>query len=241
MKSVMSRYVAVWFFVALSVVSLQAQADENQIAVSATGKVSVKPDMAEFGVRVRSVAKTAEQAAASTAEKYQAVQQALRRAGIAADDAPTADYSVSQQWEWDQAQGKNISRGYAAQHLIMVRVRTLSMTGKAVDAAVQAGADEVQQITFSSSRYDDLRRQALAQAVGNARADAEIMARAAGGRLGGVIELNVTQPVFSAHYMDTRVMKAAAPEAAPTEIAPSEQDIVVTVSSRWRFLGSSSK
>ena len=74
------------------------------------------------------------------------------------------------------------------------------LIGRAIDAAVQAGADEVQSITFSSSRYEALRQQALAVAVGNARRDAEIMARAAGGRLGQLIEVSVSQPVYGGRH-----------------------------------------
>ncbi len=242
MKPFRLLFFAFFSFVLFSAFSVDVLAEENQIVVGASGKVSVKPDMAEFGALVKSEAKTADQAAARTAEKYRAVQQALRQAGIPAEDAPTASFTVSPQWEWDQSQGKNVLNGYSARHLVMVKVRNLSLTGKAVDAAVKAGADEVQQITFSSSRYDALRRQALAAAVANARGDAEIMAKAAGGRLGGVIELSVSQPMYRpSPAMDVMAMKAAAPEAAPTEIAPSDEDIVVNVSSRWRFLGASTR
>ena len=230
---------AVWAFVLLSGFSTALYGEEPRIVVSAMGKVSAKPDMAEFGVLVKSVAKNADQAAVRTAEKYRALQQALRAAGIPAEDAPTAGYTVSPQWEWVQSEGRSVLKGYAAQHLVMVKVRNLAFTGKAVDAAVQAGADEVHQITFSSSRYEELRRQALAAAVSNARGDAEIMAKAAGGRLGGVVELTVGQPLYRpVPSMDMMTMNAAAPEAAPpTEIAPAEQDIVVSVSSKWKFLG----
>lgn len=242
MKPFNLLFFALYCFVLFPAFSTDVRADENQIVVGASGKVSVKPDMAEFGALVKSVAKNADQAAARTAEKYRAVQQALRQAGIPAEDAPTASFAVSPQWEWNQSQGKNVLNGYSARHLIMVKVRNLSLAGKAVDAAVQAGADEVQQITFRSSRYDALRRQALSVAVANARGDAEIMAKAAGGRLGGLIELSVGQPIYRpSPAMDVMAMKAAAPEAAPTEIAPSEEDIVVNVSSRWRFLGASAR
>ena len=242
MKFLKMLFVGVFCFVFSPGVLPAAQTESDQIVVGASGKVSVKPDMAEFGAVVKSVAKSADQAAARTAEKYRAVQQALRQAGISAEDAPTASFTVAPEWEWDQSQGKNIMNGYSARHLIMVKVRNLSLAGKAVDSVVQAGADEVQQITFRSSRFDALRRQALAAAVANARGDAEIMARAAGGRLGGLIELSVGQPTYRpSPAMDVMAMKASAPEAAPTEIAPSEEEIVVHVSSRWRFLGASAR
>ena len=119
----------------------------------------------------------------------------------------------------------------------MVKVRSLGKTGKAIDAVVQAGADEVQSISFSSSNYEMLRQQALAAAVVNARRDAVIMAQAAGGCLGQLIEASVSQPVYGDRPSMEAMSLKAAPMQAPTEIAPSEQDIVVTVHSRWRFMG----
>jgi uncharacterized protein len=226
-------------FALITGLSLHAQAEESQVVVSAAGTVSVKPDMAEFGVVVKSDAKNADKAAAETAEKYRAVQGALRSAGIPVEDAPTASYTVSPRWEWDQSQGKSVLNGYSGRHSIIVKVRNLASIGRAIDAVVQAGADEVQNISFSSSRYEQLRQQALAAAVDNARRDAEIMAKAAGGRLGQLIEVSVSQPSYKERpYMDAMAMRAA-PAAAPppTEVAPSEQDITVSVSSRWRFIG----
>ena len=229
-------YCTLWLLVGVTGFSLTARAVESQIVVSASGKVSVTPDVAEFGVVLHSNAKSADKAAAETAGKYHRVQAALRTAAVPLEDAPTASYTVSPNWEWDQSLGKSLLKGYTARHAIMVHVRTLGLIGRAIDAAVQAGADEVQSITFSSSRYEELRQQALAAAVGNARRDGSIMAQAAGGRLGPLIEVGVSQPQYSGRpAMEMMALKAA---PAPTEIAPSEQDIVVTVTSRWRFIAS---
>jgi uncharacterized protein len=233
--------VSIWLFTGIAGFSLPAHAEESQVVVSAAGSVSVMPDMAEFGVVVKSDAKTADKAAAESAEKYRHVQSALRTAGIPLDDAPTASYTVSPRWEWDQSLGKSLLKGYSARHTIMVKVRTLGIIGRVIDAVVQSGADEVQNILFSSSSYEALRQQALTTAVGNARRDASIMAVAAGGRLGQLIEVSVGQPQYIGRpAMDMMVMRAAPAAPAPTEIAPSEQDIVVTVNSRWRFIATPS-
>lgn len=211
---------------------------DPQVVVSASGKVSIKPDMAEFGVVIKSDAKTADKAAAETAIRYRAVQSALRKAGIPLEDAPTSAYTVSPRWEWNPSLERNILKGYTALHTLKVKVRTLATTGYAIDAVVQAGADEVQSITFSSGSYEELRQKALGDAVGNARRDAIIMAKAAGGTLGELIEVSVSQPVYSGRPVFEAMALRAAPAQAPTEIAPAEQEISVTVNSSWRFIGS---
>ncbi len=217
-------------------------AAEPQVVVSASGKVSIKPDTAEFGVVIKSDAKTADKAAdkaaAETAVRYRAVQSALRKAGIPIEDAPTSAYTVSPRWEWNPSLERNILKGYTALHTIKVKVRTLGKTGHAIDAVVQAGADEVQSIIFSSSSYEELRQQALAEAVGNARRDALVMAKAAGGTLGELIEVSVSQPVYGGRPVFEAMALRAAPAPVPTEIAPADQEISVTVNSTWRFIGS---
>ncbi len=232
---------SVWLSVIGCCISPAGQAEESQVVVSATGRVSVKPDMAKFDVVVKSDAKTADKAATDTAEKYRAVQKSLRTEGISLDDSPTASYTVAPRSEWDQSLGKSILKGYTARHVISVKVRILEKIGRAIDAVVGAGADEVQSITFSSSQYDMLRQEALVAAVENARRDAGVMAKAAGGRIGQLMEVSVNQPSYRDHpQMDVMAMRAA-PSAISTEIAPKEQDIMVTISSRWRFVAPSLK
>ncbi len=233
--------VPLWLMVVCSALSPAMHAEESQVVVSATGRVSIKPDMAKFGVVAKSDAKTADKAAAEAAEKYRAVQNALRTAGITLEDAPTESYNVAPWWEWDPAQGKSVLKGYTARHTIMVRVRKLENIGRAIDAVVQVGADEVQSISFSSSHYDALRQEALALAVENARKDAGIMAKAAGGRVGQLIEVSVSQPLYRDHPQIEAMAMRAAPSPVPTEIAPADQDVVVTINSKWRFIPSGSR
>jgi uncharacterized protein YggE len=235
-------FFSVWVLCIGCCLSPEGQAEESQVVVTATGRVSIKPDMAKFGVVVKSDAKNADKAAAETAEKYRTVQSSLRTAGISLEDAPTASYTVAPRSEWDQSLAKSVLKGYTARHTIMVKVRKLENIGRAIDSVVQAGADEVQSISYSSSRYDALRQEALTVAVENARRDAAIMAKAAGGRVGQLIEVSVNQPLYRGDSPQMEVMAMrAAPSPVPTEIAPADQDISVSINSRWRFIPSSAR
>ena len=182
--------ICLFFIVALYGLSPAGYAEESQVVVSATGKVLVKPDMAEFDVVVKSDANSAERAVSETAEKYRVVQNMLRTVGISQEDAPSSSFIVSPRWEWDHALGKSVLKGYSARHVVSVKVRKLESIGQAIDAVSRGGADEVQSVSFSSSRYDSLRQKALAEAVENARRAAGIMARAAGGHIGSLIEVS---------------------------------------------------
>ncbi|MEI8185147.1 MAG: SIMPL domain-containing protein [Chlorobiaceae bacterium] len=234
-------FICLLFFVESHALSLVGYAEESQVVVSATGRVSVKPDMAEFDVVVKSDADTAERAVSETAAKFRTVQNMLRTAGISKEDASSVSYTVSPRLEWDQSLGKSLLKGYTARHTIKVTVRILEKIGRAIDAVVRGGADEVQTVNFSSSNFDSLRQKALADAVENARREAGIMARAAGGRIGQLIEVSINEPSIRVRTHMAGVAMKAAPSSAPTEIAPAEQDIAVTINSRWRFIAFSAK
>lgn len=226
------------FSVVLLVFALPLHAVEPSVSVSARGTVSVKPDIAGLQIRLVSTARTAEQATALTAKKYRSVQQALRNSGVSAGDAVTHSYTVRQEWEWNNTSRKRVFKGYAATHVLKVTVRKLDNTGRVIDAAVQAGADGIPVIGFSSSGYKEKRRDALADAVRNARKDAEAMASAAGMSLGVLQEMHSgAAPVYPVRDMMRSMGEKAVAASVPTEISPGEQDISVTVNCTWSLAG----
>lgn len=213
-----------------------ARAADEGISVTATGTVRAMVDSAVFDVVVGVTDRDAAKAASKSAERVVLLQQALRASGIPPADAVTAGYSVSPEWVWDS--GRNELRGYVARHVVRVTVRELRKAGAAIDAAVGSRAGDVGPVRFVASRYELLRRDALDLAVRNAKTDAGVMARAAGGRLGTLLELGTER---AERPLDAAVLMKASPAAAGTEIAPGEQEIVVTVHSRWRFAQPSSR
>ena len=79
----------------------------------------------------------------------------------------------------------------------------------------------------------------MAQAVREARTDADVLARAAGGSLGRLIALNsggVSQP-FPREMMamagGTAMARAV---GAPTNMVPAELNVIAMVSGRWEFI-----
>ncbi|WP_245153544.1 SIMPL domain-containing protein [Chlorobaculum sp. 24CR] len=216
---------------------------ESGISVSASSAVTYDPDTAEFTTTVESTGKDAARAAAATAALWSELQQALRKAGVSAADASSASYTVSPEWEWNRSTGKREFRGYKARHVVRVVVRDLGKLGGAIDAVVGAGAGTgtVDGLRYFSSRFESLRLQALADAVRSARRDAEVIARAAGGKLGALQELQYGQPQNDFPVMRAVMAEAAPAGAPPTDVQPGEQKLTVSVSSRWQYLSGSGK
>ena len=86
----------------------------------------------------------------------------------------------------------------------------LSRTGKVVDAAVAAGADNTSGPQFSRANTASLTEQALRDAYENAHAKAEALAQETGGQLGELLRIEengqAPQPV---PYFDSAAMRTA--------------------------------
>ena len=115
-------------------------------------------------------------------------------------------------------------------------LKIVAMRFGTIDAALAKGANEVSGIQFTSSRADSARRAAIAEAVANARADAETMAKGAGGSLGALIE--VASGVEPIRPFEVSMARAKMAAAAPTPIEPGQLTVTATVTARWAFVPS---
>jgi uncharacterized protein YggE len=122
---------------------------------------------------------------------------------------------------------------------VTVELRRVDLVGPVIDGALGAGANQINSLSFGVFASDSARRAALTIAVAKAKADAEVMARAAGGSLGPLIELiaaDVYMPPVPRAMMAMAKMDAAQ-ESVPVE--PGQETIRASVSARWQFLPSS--
>jgi uncharacterized protein len=207
------------------------------IVTSATGEARVTPDRAQVLIGVQTRAATAAQAGADNARKTRAVIDAIKARGIPAAQIATSEYNLYPEYDPQPREGPQLPRviGYVANNTVRIEVRQLDQVGPVIDAALAAGANMVNTIQFFASNVDVARRAALAEAVVRARADAEALARAAGGSLGALLELNTQTPPVRP-YPAERVMMRMGAADAQTPIEPGQQTLAVWVSGRWVFV-----
>jgi hypothetical protein len=155
----------------------------------------------------------------------------LRAIGIPGDQMQTANYSVTPETPYMPSTAPR-TVAYSVSNSLLVKLRRIDDVGRAIDAALAKGANEISSLVFSSSTADSVRSVALAAAVADARIQAEAMARAAGGSLGQLLELSTSMPVRPMPMMQTFSARAA----VQTPITPGEQSISATVSARWTFV-----
>jgi uncharacterized protein YggE len=179
------------------------------------GEVSVPADQAILSLGVTNEAATAKEALDANAATMTAVLAALAKAGFAPPDVSTRAVSLSPAMEYPPS-GTPRLVGYRATNTVQVKTRDPASIGRALDAAVGAGANVSAGLAFGLADPRLAETQALRLAVQDAQQRATVMAEALGKRLGRVVDvraLEVERPGPRAEMLAAR----AAPTATPIE------------------------
>jgi uncharacterized protein len=209
--------------------------DTRVITVSGEGEVRAAPDEAMLSAGVVSDAHTAAAALAANARAMNAVFATLRNAGIAEKNIQTSGFNVSPQYANDKngTQTQRIS-GYEVSNTVNVMVEDLSKVGPTLDALVASGANSIGDISFGIKDPKAAMAKAHEDAVADAVAKAQTLARAAGVTLGPITSISE-----SGGYEPPRPMMrmVAGMAAAPmqTPIAGGEQSVTANVSITWEI------
>jgi uncharacterized protein YggE len=167
------------------------------ITVTGVGTVSARPDRADFSFGVETQGQTANEALEKNGGAVQKVIDALEATGVQANDIQTQQVSVYPRYAED---GQSIV-GFSATNTVTAKIRDISSVGAVVEAAVQAGANQVYGPTFAISEQSSLYENAIDDAYPDARAKAEKIAAVTGVSLGAVVNVveggGLPQPLFA--------------------------------------------
>lgn len=210
-----------------------------QIVASGQGEVRVAPDKATISVGVQTRATTAAEAAAQNSRKQRAIIDAIRAKGVPAEHIATSSFNVIPETRYDR-EGQAIPRtlSYVVSNVVTVDLRRIDLVGPVIDAALGAGANQINSLNFGVANADSARRVALAAAVTRSKADAEVMARAAGGSLGSLIELTATEFFVPPPRPLMMAARAGAEADTSVPVEPGQETIRATVMARWQFVAS---
>jgi uncharacterized protein YggE len=204
--------------------------------VTGVGFATAESDFASVSVTVSETEKKAADATQAVAERHRAVIQELKALGLIESDIVTRRFTVGPQWKRDDHGNRTDFIGFRATHQIKIRVRDRGKVGGVVDASLAAGAQSIDKIEFMPASADSAQKAALESAVRNAGERAEVMAAAAGGRLGSLIEL-VTEGAVRARGGELRPdVRHVASLSVATAIAPEELVERCVVLGRWELI-----
>ncbi len=211
---------------------------QGLLTVGGYAEAKTDADMATIRLGVETQAKTAKEAQASTnALANRLIEAALK---VVSDRKAYQTSDLSLEPVYSQPSGYPGSAtaqppkliGYRALNVLTVRVDDVTKVGPLVDAVTDAGATNVDSISFGLKDSKAARRQALIDAVRDARSKAEAMAAGLGLRLGDVYSVDEGGlPVVRPYEAPAMAMRVAG-----TPVMTGEVSLSASVTLRFRLI-----
>jgi len=194
----------------------------TRVLVTGDSIVTAQPDTATLMISVVTQARKAIDAQQENAAKSDAVSRAVKTA-IPGAEIKTSGYSVQPQRVYRENQPPTIT-GYEARNTVTVTLSDLKKVGTVIDAANQAGANDIGGVMFTLKQDRPARDQALSEATREAVSKARVIAQALGGRVVRIAEVQEEgfrppQPILQSEGL----MRSAAKDmATPIEVGSLE-------------------
>jgi uncharacterized protein len=195
-----------------------AAAEAGGITVQGTGSVATAPDRAELSFGVETQGTTAKAALAANAAEMRRVIAAVKASG--GTNVTTQSVSLSPRYD-----EQNQVQAFVATNTVSATIKEIAKAGALIDAAVDAGANQVYGPSLSRGDQGANYRKALEAAVADARASAQALASASGlslGRITAVVEGGGSAPPYA--------VAEKAMDAGSTPIEPGTQEVIAVVS-----------
>lgn len=223
--------------------SIQPEAYRSFV-VTGEGKVTAVPDIASFYFSITT--EGGMDVAVLQKENTEKVNKAityLKEGGVEAKDIQTQDYSLNPRYQYTNCQpGMPCPPaeiiGYTISQTVSVKVRNLEKAGALLSGVVNVGATNVSQLSFTIDEPTALQNQARVEALADAKAKAEAIAKSSGFELGKVLSIdeNNASPYPMPYYRGIDAVKSDSGVAAPVPaIEPGSQEVIVTVTVRYEI------
>ena len=161
----------------------------TRVMVVGDSIVQAQPDTGILTIAVVTQNRSAIEAQQENATKTDAVLRALKAAAGAGAEVKTSGYALQPQRVYKEGQPPTIS-GYEARNMVTVTMSDLNKIGNVIDAAAQAGSNDVSGIAFTLRQDRPARDRALGEATREAMSKAQVIAQALGGRVLRIVEVH---------------------------------------------------
>ena len=200
---------------------------EGAITVSGGGQVNLAADMAyvTLGISISdSDVSTVMQQANTSIDSICA---ALVESGLPKDCISTDYLYISPQYDYSGDNSNEII-GYNVNSGLKLTIDDVDAVGSYIDVAFAAGANSFDSITFAVKDNSEARDEALRLAVADAEKKANVLAEAAGMKLGDIVSIEENN---SDSYYNTEgfAAKDIADAGAGTSVYPSKVNVLVQV------------
>jgi uncharacterized protein YggE len=203
---------------------------EFGITITASGSSTLTPDGVRLEIYVSARSGDVDSARDQMAAVASRVRQALLDEGVEVRDLATRSVAISPEYEYSS--GRQELLGYRASQDFTVIVRDADRAGAILDAAVDAGGNNLQVLSTSPVVLDPAaaREEARENAIDAARRQAESYADLLDAELGRVEFITESASVPGPVYAAPSEARA---DAADTKVDLGQQEVTVSVTIRW--------
>ena len=197
----------------------------TRVMVVGDSIVQAQPDTAILSIAVVTQNRSAIQAQQDNAAKTDAVVRALKAAAGTGAEVKTSGYSVQPQRVYKENQPPTIT-GYEVRNSVTVTTSDLTKVGAIIDAAAQAGSNDISGIAFTLRQDRQARDRALGEATQEAVGKARMIATALGGRVVRIVEVQEEgfqqRPPVPIYQTETFMAAGKSAVATPIEVGSLE-------------------
>jgi uncharacterized protein YggE len=197
----------------------------TRVMVSGDSIIQAQPDTAILTISVVTQNRSAIQAQQENAAKTDAVVRALKAAAGTGAEVKTSGYSVQPQRVYKENQPPTIT-GYEVRNSVTVTTGDLTKVGAIIDAAAQAGSNDISGIAFTLRQDRQARDRARGEATQEAVSTARLIATALGGRVVRIVEVQEEgfqqRPPIPIYQTETFMAAGKSAVATPIEVGSLE-------------------
>lgn len=151
-----------------------AFADAPTITVTGSATVTMKPEVATIRLGVSEQSETVLDGQQKCNKTISAIVEAMRAKGVADSDISVGYLSIYTNYNYDTVPYQVI--GYNASHQLVIKTTEVEKAGELIDAALEAGANQVDGIEFGPLDNSEAYKKALSLAIQNATEKAQFIA-----------------------------------------------------------------
>lgn len=206
----------------------EAMSLPRTITVVGEGKVKIKPDIARANIGVEVMKNSVKEASDANKAALESVLEALKQNGIEEKDIQTSGFSIYAERFGPEGPLPEDQTNYRVSNNVSVVIRDLEKVGAILDAAIEAGANNIYGIEFGLDNTEAVQAEARKEAVANARAKAEELATLHGATVGMVVSVSEIVGGNGGYYNASNFNQLdRAMGGGGTPVSPGELDLTL--------------
>lgn len=197
------------------------------VQVTGSSQKEIAPDTAKISISINSIQPNIEQAKNENTTAANQVFAKLKELGVTDAQIKTSTYQIDSVYNYEKDRLPKL-KGYQVTNTLEITT-SIEKVGILVNEVTNAGATEINSIHFEKSNQDEIKDEALSDAVADALKKAEVIASALHKRVATIKVVNESGVFYHPVMMESRAFKNMSADAGAPAIAPGKVTVGANV------------